>query len=246
MSDTGGATAEPVSADRPVRDAATVILWRHGAEGPEVLMGTRGAGAAFMPNKVVFPGGAVDATDADVPLAGLPAESCLARLAAAPRAEGRATPQSLLAAAIRELWEEAGLLLGRPGDWPDDWPGGPPVPPDWAGFAATGHVPDASAFRFVFRAVTPPGRPRRFDARFFLVAAEAIAGDPEDFGRACEELSFLHWAPLARVRGYDLPFITEVVLAEIGPLIESGGKAPEGGVPFVTNDDPVSSVVRLR
>ena len=243
MSDAGaGAAIAATAEDRPVRDAATVILWRPGAEGPEVLMGTRGAGAAFMPNKVVFPGGAVDATDADIPLAGLPPEACLARLAAAPRAEGRATPQGLLAAAIRELWEEAGLLLGRQAHWPGDRA----VPPDWAGFAATGHMPDAAAFRFVFRAVTPPGRPRRFDARFFLVPAEAVAGDADDFGRACEELSFLHWAPLARVRGYDLPFITEVVLAEIGPLIEAGGEAPEGGVPYVTNDDPVSSVVRLR
>ena len=127
-------------------------------------------------------------------------------------------------------------MLGRPGAWQ----GAPPA--DWSGFAATGHVPDASAFRFVFRAVTPPGRPRRFDARFFLVPASAVRGDADDFSGACEELSFLHWAPLARVRSYDLPFITEVVLAEIA-AIAAGSDVP--GVPFFDNSGDSSIFSRL-
>lgn len=220
-----------------IRDAATVILWRHGREGAEVLMGTRGAQAAFMPNKVVFPGGAVDATDGGVPVDSLPEQACLTRLDAHPRSRGQSLARALLAAAIRELWEETGLILGRPGSWRD--PG-----PDWVAFARTGHRPDSSRFRFVFRAVTPPGRPRRFDARFFLVPAAAVAGDCDDFSRASEELSHLQWVPLARARSYDLPFITEVVLAEIAPLIAAGGPVPQS-VPFVRNDDPVSSVIRL-
>ena len=94
-----------------LRDAATVILWRDRPDGPEVLMGQRGATAAFMPNKVVFPGGAVDDADADVPLEDGPDPACLARLAQhADPALGRA----LLAAAVREVWEETGLVLGRP------------------------------------------------------------------------------------------------------------------------------------
>ena len=44
-----------------IRNAATVILLRDRLENPRVLMGQRGANAAFMPNKFVFPGGAVDA-----------------------------------------------------------------------------------------------------------------------------------------------------------------------------------------
>ncbi len=202
-------------------------------------MGTRGASAAFMPNKVVFPGGAVDADDAAVPLAGRPGAACLRRLGAAPRPGSAVSPEALLAAAIREVWEETGLVLGAPSAWETGHP-------DWRAFAGSGHRPDASAFRFVFRALTPPGRPRRFDARFFLVPAEAVRGDPDDFSRAAEdeELSHLHWIPLARVRAHDLPFITEVVLGEVGALIASGAAAD--GVPFVTNDDPVSSVVRLR
>ena len=238
MADAAARRPQPPGPDKAaIRDAATVILWRTGAEGPEVLMGTRGAGAAFMPNKVVFPGGAVDADDAAVPLAGRPGAACLRRLGAAQRPGAAATPEALLAAAIREVWEETGLVLGAPGPWET-------AHPDWRAFAATGHRPDASGFRFVFRALTPPGRSRRFDARFFLVPAEAVRGDPDDFSDAAEELSHLHWIPLARVRAHDLPFITEVVLGEVGALIGSGA-APEG-VPYVTNDDPVSSVVRLR
>jgi 8-oxo-dGTP pyrophosphatase MutT (NUDIX family) len=222
-----------------LRDAATVVLWRTGADGLEVLMGARGARAAFMPNKFVFPGGAVDPGDAAIPLAGTPPEACLARLAALPRPDAPpVSPEALLAAAIREVWEETGLILGRAADWPD-------APDDWTAFAATGHRPDAGAFRFVFRAVTPPGRPRRFDARFFLVPAAAVQGDATDFSRAREELSHLQWVPLARAREVDLPFITQVVLAEIGPLVAGGGVSA-AGVPYVTNDDPVSSVSRLR
>ena len=69
--------------------------------------------------------------------------------------------------------------------------------------------PDASALQFVFRAITPPGRPRRFDARFFLIDAEALHGDIDDFSNASDELSHLQWIALEDVRKFDLPFITE-------------------------------------
>ena len=52
-----------------IRDAATVILTRRRQAGPEVLMGQRGSTAVFMPSKYVFPGGGLDAGDADVPVA---------------------------------------------------------------------------------------------------------------------------------------------------------------------------------
>ncbi|MGR3461634.1 MAG: NUDIX hydrolase [Roseovarius sp.] len=219
----------------PVRDAATVIVLREHAGAPHVLMGQRGAAAAFMPNKVVFPGGAVDEADATVPLARPLPPLCAERL----RADcGRDLGHALAAAAIRELWEETGLALGTPGAWPGT------APPDWTGFAARGLVPRADALQFVFRAITPPGRPRRFDARFFLVHAEAIAGDPDDFSAACEELSHLQWVPLAEARRHDLPFITEVVLAEVSARAHD--RTPPASVPVCRNDDEESLFLRLN
>jgi 8-oxo-dGTP pyrophosphatase MutT (NUDIX family) len=208
-----------------IRDAAAVMVVRDGDTGPRVLMGQRGAGAAFMPNKFVFPGGAVDAEDATIPLADPLDAASAARLA-----ENGADARALAAAAIRELWEETGLMLGRRGDWPV------PPPPDWAEFAARGLVPSAAGLHYVFRAITPAGRPRRFDARFFLVDAARVAGDPDDFSAACEELSHLHWISLAEARQLDLPFITEVVLAEVAALVATGGR-PDS-VPFFDNSGP--------
>ncbi|WP_300014556.1 NUDIX hydrolase [uncultured Roseobacter sp.] len=218
-----------------IRHAATVIVLRDRETHPKILMGQRGARAAFMPNKFVFPGGAVDAGDAKVPLAGALPALCATRLAEDARA---ATPHALAVAAIRELWEETGLVLGASGAWPDD------VPDDWQGFAARGYLPSAAGLQFVFRALTPPGRPRRFDARFFLVDAEDIANDPDDFSAASDELSHLQWVSLRDARAFDMPFITEVVLSEI--QARATDKAPPASIPFFKNNDEESLFLRLR
>ena len=217
-----------------LRDAATLILVRDPGTNPKVLMGQRGDKAAFMPSKFVFPGGAVDDTDAAIPMIRAMNGLCRARLA---EAAGRTEPLSLVAAAIRELWEETGLILGQP----HRWPGTPPE--SWRGFADTGHLPAPTGMRFVFRAITPPGRPRRFDARFFLADAARLANDPDDFSRASDELSHLQWIPLSKARSFDLPFITEVVLAEVAARLPALD-APES-VPFFRNNDEESLFLRL-
>ncbi|MBW4708459.1 NUDIX hydrolase [Roseobacter sp. YSTF-M11] len=218
-----------------VRNAATVIALRDRHDDPSILMGQRGAKAAFMPNKFVFPGGAVDPGDAHVPLSGPVSDMCRDRLNEDTEEE---IAHALCVAAIRELWEETGLVLGRSGNWAD------PIPTDWQGFAATGHVPTAAALQFVFRALTPPGRPRRFDARFFLVDADALIGDLDDFSAASDELSHLQWVPLRRARSFDMPFITEVVLSEIEA--RTGQTTPPTSVPFFKNNDEESLFLRLR
>lgn len=218
--------------DRPIRDAATVILVRDAATNPSILMGQRGAGAVFFPMKFVFPGGAVDPGDAAIPLSQPLKPESRTRLMAE---NAGPAPEAFAAAAIRELWEEAGLVLGTPGAW-----AGPPA--DWAGFAATGHLPSAAGLEFVFRALTPPGRPRRFDARFFLADAGALAGDPDDFSAASDELDLLQWVPLETARSYDLPYITTVVLAEVRARVL--GEAPQG-VPFFRNTGEKTEMLRL-
>ncbi len=217
--------------DVKIRDAATVILLRDRETRPSILMGQRGAKAAFMPNKFVFPGGAVDAGDSEIPFDNGRSPSDAQRLSE----ESQLSPETLAAAAIREVWEETAQVLGHRADWPD-------APPDWRRFADTGHRPDARALEFIFRAVTPEGRPRRFDARFFLADAAALASDPDDFSGAEDELSHLQWVPLDEARTLDLPFITEVVLAEVSARITGRG-APT--VPFFRNDDEAHLVTRL-
>ncbi|MEY4983314.1 MAG: hypothetical protein RIR62_1580 [Pseudomonadota bacterium] len=196
-----------------IRPAATVILWRAGSDGPEVLMGQRGAGAAFMPSKYVFPGGGVDACDALSPAPHALAPLCAARLGQSVLPDAPAAG-TLAACALRELAEETGLTLAAP----------------------------EAALRFVFRAITPPGRSRRFDARFFLVPAARIAGDAEDFSAASDELSHLHWIGTGAARALDLPFVTEVVLAEVAALVAGH---PDQGVPFFDNSGPRPAFRRL-
>ena len=190
--------ARPVAEPVPIRDAATVILVRRDGGTPRVLMGQRGAGAVFMPDKFVFPGGAVDPED----------RALAAALDPASAAElGGALPL----AAIRELWEETGLMLGTAGEAP----GPAQAPEGWHGFFAAGLTPRPAALRLIFRAITPPGRPRRFDARFYLAEAGDLHGDADDFTRASGELLYLSWVEIGAARKLALPFITEVVLSEL-------------------------------
>ena len=225
---------DPAVDKTAIRHAATVILLRDRGTNPRVLMGQRGAKAAFMPSKFVFPGGAVDEGDHNIALAGAMSGTC--RLALSEDSNSTLT-HGLQVAAIREMWEESGLILGHAGPWPES------PPEDWYSFAATGHLPSAAGLKFVFRAITPPGRPRRFDARFFLADASCVQGDLDDFSHASDELSQLQWIALSDARSYNLPFITQVVLAEVAEIARTGHQF--GGVPFYKNDDEQSLFRRL-
>ncbi|MFT4151747.1 MAG: NUDIX hydrolase [Paracoccaceae bacterium] len=204
------------AASQPIRSAATLIVCRRGAAGgPQVLMGQRGAAAAFMASKYVFPGGAVDPGDAAGSVGAISRVSpvCAARLGRFCDADAP-DPGTIVAAGLRELAEETGLTL----------------------------APRAAPLSFVFRAITPPGRSRRFDARFFLADGEALDGDAQDFTGASDELSNLHWIGLDQARALDLPFITEVVLAEVQARLNG---TPDRGVPFFDNSTDRPAFRRL-
>ncbi len=217
-----------------IRDAATILLLRKRAGHHQVLMGQRGASAAFMPNKYVFPGGAIDPQDyeiyPDIPLNG----HAMVKLSIKAPAN---IAQAAALAAIRELWEETGLILGQAGTSPKG------IPRDWQGFFAKGVVPRVGALNFMFRAVTPPGRPRRFDARFFWADSAGVLGSDEDFSEASDELGHLHWIDLEEAKTLDLPFVTEVVLSEIIAIM----LAPDSSrkVPFFYHDDERSHFLLL-
>lgn len=224
--------AEHSGTSVPIQDAATVILVRDPGDAPRVLMGQRGETAAFMPEKFVFPGGAVDEADEAVPSSGLD-PACGRKLLTETTATN---PGRFAAAAIRELWEETGQCLGRTGNWPD-----PPEP--WRGFAERGLLPDASALSFFFRALTPPGPTRRYDARFFLADAAALQFDADDFSGAESELSHIQWVPIDRARNLDLPFVTRLVLTELERHLPRTD-APDQ-VPYLCNDEAGSRVIWL-
>jgi 8-oxo-dGTP pyrophosphatase MutT (NUDIX family) len=179
---------DPPDGERPKaakpRDAATLILVRGRRE---VMMGQRSKGHVFMPDKWVFPGGRVDPGDARAPAAAelTPQTEALLRQGG----QVRRPPRAFALAAARETREETGLTLGD----------------------ARG--PDLSKLVYVARAITPPYRPRRFDARFFLADAQEVLCD--DCPVQGEELLHTRWFSLDEAESLDLPSITRFVLKEV-------------------------------
>lgn len=192
------------------RDAATLILVRERGKIPEVLLGCRDAKHAFMPNRYVFPGGRVDRDDARVPIATPLDRHVKARLqkAATPR-----RAQALGVAAVRETFEETGLMLAKP------LKNGPPEEDfgeHWKGFLDKGMAPALDRLDLIARAITPPGRPRRFNARFFMARAEDALGEI----RHSSEMGDIRWVRLDEARELPLPTITGLILGEIGRLVK--------------------------
>ena len=214
-----GAMRESGKAIRP-RHAATLIVVRRDATKPRLLMGRRAKGHAFMPSKWVFPGGRVDRGDFMAPSASELGPDTEAKLALTLRHKSPALPRALAMAAVRETFEEVGLLLAKPA------PTRPGVGA-WREFLAQGAAPDLAALSFVARAITPPYRPRRFDARFFMADAEALVSlerQPD-----CGELDEIAWVDLDEALALDLPNITRFVVAEVAERL----KGAERPAPFM-------------
>jgi 8-oxo-dGTP pyrophosphatase MutT (NUDIX family) len=176
-------------------------------------MGQRSAGHVFMPDKFVFPGGRVDPADSRVrPARGL-RETVEARLV---RGCTPARARALAMAAVRETFEETGLIVGTPGDGPRR-----SRSPSWAAFLERGVLPDLAPLEFIARAITPPANPRRFDARFFMTDASTIQGEVHERPTGSGELVHLHWVPLAEAKQLDLPEITRLVIDEIAKRLQT-------------------------
>jgi 8-oxo-dGTP pyrophosphatase MutT (NUDIX family) len=198
------------------KDAATLIVVDRAGPVPKVLLGKRHHGHKFMPGKYVFPGGGLEPADKRVPVArGLDphAEASLMREVKHP---SPVKARALALAAIRETAEETGLILGVPG------PAATMPDGHWAMFTKARILPDLSAVHFIARAITPPRRPKRFDARFFAVDASAIAHRIDGIIGPDAELVDLVWMPIAEARQLDMPVITGVVLEELEMRVAQG------------------------
>jgi 8-oxo-dGTP pyrophosphatase MutT (NUDIX family) len=176
--------------DVPIRDAATVVLLRDGADGLATWLLTRVRQMVFAAGMTVFPGGRVDDADASLPMTGTGLELLAARSGCAEE-----TARALVGAAVRETFEETGVLLTVPSA-------------DLSGARADvelGRVPfgellranglsvDADAVRPWSRWVTPVGEVRRYDTRFF-VAALPESAEAQDVTNESSEAS---WVPVA-------------------------------------------------
>ncbi len=195
--------------------AATLILIDRSGAAPKVLMGRRNPADRFMPNKFVFPGGRVDPADSLVSAAGALANPAQARLE---RVRGRGLARALPLAAIRETFEETGLVIGTKEF------GRPEVTPEggWLGFAAHGSMPDLGAIHFVGRATTPPRLPRRYDTIFLAAEADNIVAHEDGAVGPDKELVELDWIPIAEAYRLELPTITAVILRELEVRMAQG------------------------
>lgn len=205
MTDDGA--PEHASVRRP-RDAATLIMLRRRGEQFEFLMGRRSQAHVFMPGKAVFPGGAVDGKDRQGRLAGDLHPTVSAKLLK--DMKGRASlarARAIAVAGLRETFEETGFIVGVPDREP-----APAGVRARTIFEERGFLPDLSSLRFVARAITPPGRRRRFDARFFAVFDDAVA---TRVARAEDELLDLGWYGFETAADLPLPRITQLVLADL-------------------------------
>jgi 8-oxo-dGTP pyrophosphatase MutT (NUDIX family) len=211
---------------RPV-DAATLILVDRTAATPKVLVGRRHDNVVFMPGKFVFPGGRVDKTDNRVPVAA-PIPGALEQnlLKGSPRISA-SRARALTIAAIREACEETGLCLGSKSNG-----AAPVLAGAWKPFTDAGLLPDPSGLFLIARAITPPGRVRRFDTRFFTADASSIAHSVEGVIHADAELVELVWVELGSKPLADLHPMTKNVLNELDRRLATGPLSHDAPVPF--------------
>jgi len=208
------------------KDAATLILVDRSSTIPKVLVGKRHDNVVFMPGKFVFPGGRVDKSDNRVPVAAPISNSLQANLL---KGSPKITPsraRSLAIAAIREACEETGLCLGRKSDHTAKLEG------PWKPFTEAGLLPDPSGLFLIARAITPPGRVRRFDTRFFTADASAITHRVEGVIHPDAELVELVWVELGSKPLADLHPMTKNVLGELDKRLATGPLSHDAAVPF--------------
>ncbi|HKS88702.1 MAG TPA: NUDIX domain-containing protein [Stellaceae bacterium] len=197
------------------RDAASLIVLRGAGHDLEVLAGRRPASVKFMPGVWVFPGGALDPEDRRQWHNETGGAHLTPRLVRCARA------------ALRETWEEAGVVVGRrdPAAAMPDRPGMGAVE---RAYAQAGVVPAFDALVYVGRAITPTRVFRRFNTRFFLADGSSAFGDPA----SSDELEDVGWHPIGRRPLAPFRDVSQFMLARAVAL--RAGSAPREAPLFYT------------
>lgn len=209
------------------RNAATLVIVDGNAGNYRILMGKRNQNLKFMPGALVFPGGSVDRSDGSVPAADDMNPVTEDRIVAGLRGKPtRRAARALGMAAVRELAEESGLIIGKEAPVTMDHPG-------WEDFARAGLVPSLAGLSLLARAITPPGPPRRFDTWFFVTHSSSIRHQPASGFDPSGELENLQWIrPEDAING-DTREITRVMLVELmNRLKKDPGLDPAFPAPF--------------
>lgn len=213
MNDVSDAVRTGTPVVRP-RDSASLIVLRGKGRDVELLAGRRPGHVRFMPGVWVFPGGAIDPEDRTPWQVETGGDHLPTRLARCARA------------ALRETWEEVGVLVGRRrGD-----PSPPPeemhrLTPIEAAYAGHGIVAALDALTYIGRAITPTPVFRRFNTRFFLADGDTVYGDPV----STEELEDVGWHPIGRQSLVPFRDVTQFMLAR-AIAVREGTASP--GVPL--------------
>ena len=261
----------PVRADSiPVRPAATVMLVRDGDEGLEVFMMQRTMSAAFARGAYVFPGGKVDDADhAEVfePICdGLDDDMASARLGLDHGG------LAWLVAAVREVFEEAGVLLARPTDSTDVVDLDDPLVAaryndarhavhegelSFADFCADeGLLLLVDRMQFVDHWITPLGEKRRFDTRFLIAAAPPAQHPLHDDKETIDSLWVRPAEALQLWRDGELQMLPPTLaslnfLAGHETAVDAVAAAEESGVPptvlpkmIVDSDGRITGIIR--
>lgn len=199
----------PATKPRPVRprDAASLVIFRggDGKQPVEVVLGRRQSKSSFMPDVYVFPGGAVDAADARARAATPLAEHMQTHMAVA---NSQARAHTIAMAAIRETFEETGLLVTQPGKVASRI-----AADSWKPFSDRGIAPNLAPLHYLGRALTPSHRPIRFHARFFAVHEHYINGTMA----SSDELLDVNWYP-SNTNELKLMGVTQRMLREVEAL----------------------------
>ncbi len=225
-------TTPPKFDDLLPLDAAVLIIVDTSEKIPRVLMGLRNENLAFMPGKLVFPGGRVDPADCSIQTPDNISSKDARKILQSklPHSE-LSDPKTLPLAAIRETYEETGVMIGQPGELTSPLP----FSDEWTAFAEHSIIPAPAALKYCARAITPPNRVRRYDTRFFCVRAEYIA---KQAGFIPGELQEIKWLTIEEALSTKLASITRIITTDIQQGLLDESLFDEGfEIPFYYSED---------